>query len=157
VTPLSLAAAAAGADGIIVEVHPHPEDAICDGRSSSTPTASPRTPSRWSAPRGRRQGVLLDARLMAVGPRRPVVAVVGVGLIGGSIGLAARERLGAEVRGWDPPPARSPRRAARRGRRGVRLAEEALAGAELAFVAAPVGALPARSARRSRPRARSAW
>jgi 3-deoxy-7-phosphoheptulonate synthase len=27
----SLAAAAAGADGIIVEVHPHPEEAICDG------------------------------------------------------------------------------------------------------------------------------
>ena len=31
VTPLSLAAAAAGADGIIVEVHPDPEEAICDG------------------------------------------------------------------------------------------------------------------------------
>src|SRR5437763_12836168 len=31
VTPLSLAAAAAGADGIIVEVHPSPEDAVCDG------------------------------------------------------------------------------------------------------------------------------
>src|SRR3954453_23393691 len=31
VTPLSLAAAAAGADGIIVEVHPEPEEAICDG------------------------------------------------------------------------------------------------------------------------------
>ena len=31
VTPLSLAAAAAGADGIIVEVHPNPEEAICDG------------------------------------------------------------------------------------------------------------------------------
>ena len=31
VKPLSLAAAAAGADGIIVEVHPHPEEAICDG------------------------------------------------------------------------------------------------------------------------------
>src|SRR5438270_11885719 len=31
VTPLSLAAAAAGADGIIVEVHPRPEEAICDG------------------------------------------------------------------------------------------------------------------------------
>jgi 3-deoxy-7-phosphoheptulonate synthase len=31
VTPLSLAAAAAGADGIIVEVHPAPEEAICDG------------------------------------------------------------------------------------------------------------------------------
>src|SRR5204862_5896253 len=31
VTPLSLAAAAVGADGIIVEVHPDPEHAICDG------------------------------------------------------------------------------------------------------------------------------
>ena len=31
VTPMSLAAAAAGADGIIVEIHPEPETAICDG------------------------------------------------------------------------------------------------------------------------------
>jgi 3-deoxy-7-phosphoheptulonate synthase len=31
VEPLSLAAAAAGADGIIVEVHPEPDAAICDG------------------------------------------------------------------------------------------------------------------------------
>jgi 3-deoxy-7-phosphoheptulonate synthase len=31
VLPLSLAAAAAGADGIIVEVHPRPEEAVCDG------------------------------------------------------------------------------------------------------------------------------
>jgi 3-deoxy-7-phosphoheptulonate synthase len=31
VLPLSLAAAAAGADGIIVEVHPAPDEAICDG------------------------------------------------------------------------------------------------------------------------------
>ena len=31
VLPMSLAAAAAGADGIIVEVHPEPEQAICDG------------------------------------------------------------------------------------------------------------------------------
>lgn len=34
VTPLSLAAAAAGADGIIVEVHPRPDEAICDGPQS---------------------------------------------------------------------------------------------------------------------------
>lgn len=38
VGPLSLAAAAVGADGIIVEVHPRPEEAICDGRQS-LPTA----------------------------------------------------------------------------------------------------------------------
>jgi 3-deoxy-7-phosphoheptulonate synthase len=31
VAPLSLAAAAAGADGLLVEVHPRPEEAICDG------------------------------------------------------------------------------------------------------------------------------
>ncbi len=30
VVPLALAAAAAGADGLIVEVHPRPEDALCD-------------------------------------------------------------------------------------------------------------------------------
>lgn len=34
VLPLSLAAAAAGADGIIVEVHPSPDEAICDGPQS---------------------------------------------------------------------------------------------------------------------------
>jgi 3-deoxy-7-phosphoheptulonate synthase len=31
VAPMSLAAAAAGADGIIVEVHPNPDEALCDG------------------------------------------------------------------------------------------------------------------------------
>jgi 3-deoxy-7-phosphoheptulonate synthase len=31
VEPLSLAAAAAGADGLIVEVHPRPDEAVCDG------------------------------------------------------------------------------------------------------------------------------
>jgi 3-deoxy-7-phosphoheptulonate synthase len=34
VGPLSLAAAAVGADGIIVEVHPTPDEALCDGRQS---------------------------------------------------------------------------------------------------------------------------
>jgi 3-deoxy-7-phosphoheptulonate synthase len=29
--PLARAAVAAGADGIIVEVHPRPEEALCDG------------------------------------------------------------------------------------------------------------------------------
>jgi 3-deoxy-7-phosphoheptulonate synthase len=38
VTPLSLAAAAVGADGLLVEVHPRPEDAVCDG-PQSLPTA----------------------------------------------------------------------------------------------------------------------
>ena len=37
VAPLSLAAAAAGADGIIVEVHNNPSCALCDGAQSNTP------------------------------------------------------------------------------------------------------------------------
>jgi prephenate dehydrogenase len=32
------------------------------------------------------------------------IAVLGVGLIGGSIGLAARERAQADVVGWGPRP-----------------------------------------------------
>jgi 3-deoxy-7-phosphoheptulonate synthase len=39
VTPLSLAAAAVGADGIIVEVHPDPEKALSDGFQALTPPA----------------------------------------------------------------------------------------------------------------------
>ena len=34
---MSLAAAAAGADGLIIEVHPNPEKALCDGSQSLTP------------------------------------------------------------------------------------------------------------------------
>jgi prephenate dehydrogenase len=71
------------------------------------------------------------------------IAVLGVGLIGGSIGLAARRRLNAEVAGYDPD------------RSLVDLAieleaidsapptvVEAVEGAELVFCAAPVTALP---------------
>ena len=36
--PLSLAGVAAGADGVIVEMHPNPEHALCDG-PQSLPTA----------------------------------------------------------------------------------------------------------------------
>ena len=37
VAPLSKAAAAVGADGLIIEVHPRPEEARCDGAQSLTP------------------------------------------------------------------------------------------------------------------------
>jgi prephenate dehydrogenase len=70
------------------------------------------------------------------------LAVLGVGLIGGSIGLAARGRLGAHVRGWDPDPAVLAS-ALRLG--AIDEAANEVAGAvedaELVFVAAPVGAL----------------
>lgn len=37
VAPMSKAAVAAGADGLLIEVHPHPELAVCDGPQSLTP------------------------------------------------------------------------------------------------------------------------
>ena len=37
VTPLSMAAVAAGADGLLVEVHPHPDKALSDGPQSLRP------------------------------------------------------------------------------------------------------------------------
>jgi len=39
VEPMALAAAAAGADGIMIEVHDNPAAALCDGRQSITPEA----------------------------------------------------------------------------------------------------------------------
>ncbi|HEX8083158.1 MAG TPA: prephenate dehydrogenase/arogenate dehydrogenase family protein [Solirubrobacteraceae bacterium] len=72
------------------------------------------------------------------------VAVVGVGLIGGSIGIAARERLGARVAGWDPDAGAL---AEAESRGAIDEASpsllSALRDADVAFVAAPVGALPA--------------
>ena len=67
------------------------------------------------------------------------VAVVGVGLIGGSIGLAARQRLGAHVSGYDPSAAA---REAAIARGAVLEAHDTVAaavdGADFVFVAAPV-------------------
>ena len=37
VKPMSLAAVAAGADGLMIEVHPNPAEALCDGPQSLTP------------------------------------------------------------------------------------------------------------------------
>lgn len=72
-----------------------------------------------------------------------MVAVLGVGLVGGSIGLAARRRLGAAVAGWDPDPA-TLKRAVERGAldRACGSVAEAAQGAEIVFCAAPVAALP---------------
>ncbi len=70
------------------------------------------------------------------------IAVLGVGLIGGSIGLAARRRLEAEVVGFDPEP-ESLSKAAQAGviDRGAATVAEACEGAEVVFCAAPVAGL----------------
>jgi prephenate dehydrogenase len=71
------------------------------------------------------------------------VAVLGVGLIGGSIGLAARARLEGEVAGFDPDAgllARAKEVGAIDSAHGT--VAEAVEGAELVFCAAPVAVLP---------------
>jgi prephenate dehydrogenase len=68
-----------------------------------------------------------------------IVAVVGVGLIGGSVGLAARARLGATVRGVDPHADAALRRGAIDS--AHRDLGDALDGADAAFVAVPVDRL----------------
>jgi 3-deoxy-7-phosphoheptulonate synthase len=66
VTPMSLAAAAAGADGLLIEVHPAPDLALCDGPQALTPE-------------------LFEALMQAL---PPVVHAVG-GRMSGSAHLAA--------------------------------------------------------------------
>ncbi len=71
------------------------------------------------------------------------IAIVGVGLIGGSIGLAAHGRLGATVSGWSRSRSTLDR-ALELGaidRSGDSLAD-AVRDAEAVFVCAPVGVLP---------------
>jgi cyclohexadieny/prephenate dehydrogenase len=71
------------------------------------------------------------------------VAIVGLGLIGGSIGLAVAEHLpGVSTTGYDADPAVR-RRAAERGLAGriCETAAEAVAGADLVILCVPVGAM----------------
>ena len=72
------------------------------------------------------------------------IAVVGIGLIGGSIGLAARQRLGAHVSGYDPSAA-ARETAVSRGAvvDAFDTVAEAVADADFVFVAAPVNVLGA--------------
>jgi prephenate dehydrogenase len=70
------------------------------------------------------------------------IAVLGVGLIGGSIGLAARRRLEAEVVGFDPDPVTvSKATESEVISRGAATVAEACDGAEVIFCAAPVAGL----------------
>jgi prephenate dehydrogenase len=71
------------------------------------------------------------------------LTVVGTGLIGASAALAARGAGVSEVVGWDPDPEALAVAHERGAVTPAGTLVEALAGAELALVAAPVAALPA--------------
>ncbi len=69
------------------------------------------------------------------------ITVVGTGLIGASAALAAR-RAGASVRGWDPDHEVLRVAAEREAVDPAGSLEEAVAGADLVLIAAPVAELP---------------
>ncbi len=120
---------------------PTPRRPSATDRRRFWPTISPTTSPRSSAQR-RSPG--------RVWPQRRVrVAVLGVGLIGGSIGLAARGRAGAHVCGFDPDGA-ALQAALELGAIDERASDvaSAVAGAQVVFAAAPVGALARTVARR---------
>ena len=139
VAPLARAAVAAGADGLIVETHPNPEHALSDA-AQQLPVRQlrRRSSARWSS----------SSRSTARrSPGRPAVrvAIVGLGLMGGSLGLALRERARADVVGLRPGPgrARAGARARLRRRRCTTPSAAACADADLVVVCAPVAQLPA--------------
>jgi prephenate dehydrogenase len=102
------------------------------------PGADPLTRSDETPVDAGEQGA--PGRLPEARPLR--VAVLGVGLIGGSIGLAARDRAGAQVCGYDPDE-RVRALALELGAIDEQTADiaGAVRGADVVFVAAPVGAL----------------
>jgi 3-deoxy-7-phosphoheptulonate synthase len=60
VTPMSMAAAAAGSDGLLIEVHNDPPHALCDGQQSLTPEAFKKLVEKVSLilPNAYKQGVI---------------------------------------------------------------------------------------------------
>ncbi|MFL5928562.1 MAG: prephenate dehydrogenase/arogenate dehydrogenase family protein [Gaiellaceae bacterium] len=73
------------------------------------------------------------------------IAVIGTGLMGASVALAARER-GDAVAGWDPEPAALAAAVEREAVEPASSLEDAVAGADLIVVAAPIAQLPAQVA-----------
>ena len=85
VKPLSLAAVAAGADGLIIEVHNDPAHALCDDPQSLTPEAFDelmtqiRTLLRFDP----------SAKIRKAAPSMNI-GIIGLGLIGGSMAKAIK-------------------------------------------------------------------
>jgi len=102
VPPMARAAVAAGADGLLIEVHNDPDHALSDGAQSLEPAT-------FHAVDGRACGSSLQ-RLAAASPdhagRAPHLArnYSRTGLIGGSFALALRKyTTETHISGWDRP------------------------------------------------------
>src|ERR1700740_1505335 len=136
VPPMARAAIAAGADGLLIEVHNDPEHALSDGAQALFFEQF--------------EKLIAELRIIAPAVERTIayalaavfrrVAVLATGLIGGSFALALRKYFpDTTVVGWDK--AHVLRHAFERAaiHEGVGDLSLALAGADLIYVALPVG------------------
>jgi prephenate dehydrogenase len=108
--------------------------------------SKPKAPERWCAsPLDLLEMGIPAAETGHPGARLPRLAIVGTGLIGASVGLAAKRAGAEQVAGFDPDPD-ALRVARERGAVDLAAATlaEAVSAAELVIVAAPVAHLPVR-------------
>ena len=102
VRPMARAAVAAGADGLLIEVHNDPDHALSDGAQSLEPGqfAQLMDELRIIAPRSAASSPDMPADDSPHSPRRHL----GTGLIGGSFALALRKyTTDIHITGWDRP------------------------------------------------------
>ena len=99
---MSLAAVAAGADGLIIEVHNDPPHALCDGAQSITPAQFDTLMGRLTALApcvGRELWPALSNEEECA--MKQTMLIVGLGLIGGSLALALKGFEDFEIVGVD--------------------------------------------------------
>lgn len=91
VKPMALAAAACGADGLMIEVHNNPKVALCDGAQSLTPEQFDDVMQRYKT---------CSCRCKGRRGKGMTVGIIGLGLIGGSMARAYKNS-GFTVLGCD--------------------------------------------------------
>jgi 3-deoxy-7-phosphoheptulonate synthase len=146
VIPMARASVAAGADGVIVEVHTNPDEALSDGPQSLFPEQLARMVEELRII-GPAVGKTIPRPRPAVTPqpKRPPfrrAVVVGLGLIGGSVALGLTRRgLAARVVGVDRARVLTAAKRANAIAEGFASARlgDALRGADLVVLATPVG------------------
>jgi 3-deoxy-7-phosphoheptulonate synthase len=148
VIPMGRAGMAAGADGVIVEVHPCPDAALCDGAQSLTPEGflAFMNDLRIMAPVVRKR-VPQASKPLQRKLEKPIfdrAVIIGMGLIGGSLSLSLRETgCVGHLTGVEKDGVVDAARSAGLADEVVSLdsAAEYLKGADLVIIATPVNSI----------------
>ena len=103
VKPMAMAATAAGADGLMIEVHNNPSAALCDGAQSLTPEAFADVMKSVELIRPLAYKALSQKPTASLYNRRKTmeIGIIGLGLIGGSLAKAISQNTDNTVYGYD--------------------------------------------------------